>query len=49
MKNMRDEFESEFERLENEAAELAEKCDITTEYKQQRIRKKEIPRGNFRG
>ena len=40
MKNMRDEFKSEFERLENEAAELAEKCDITTEYKQQRIRKR---------
>jgi hypothetical protein len=40
MKNMRDEFESEFERLENEATHLAEKCDITTEYKQQKVRKR---------
>ena len=41
MKNMRYEFESEFVQIENEATELAQKCDITAEYKQHRKRKKQ--------
>uniref|UniRef100_A0A452HN90 HAT C-terminal dimerisation domain-containing protein n=1 Tax=Gopherus agassizii TaxID=38772 RepID=A0A452HN90_9SAUR len=40
MKNIRSEFESEFKQIENEATELARKCDITTDYKQHRIRKR---------
>ncbi|XP_065420419.1 zinc finger MYM-type protein 1-like isoform X3 [Chrysemys picta bellii] len=40
MKNIRSEFESEFKQIEKEATELARKCDITTEYKQHRIRKR---------
>ena len=34
MKNDQNEFESEFERIENEAAGLAQKPDITTDHKQ---------------
>ncbi|KAM9119888.1 zinc finger MYM-type protein 1-like isoform 2-T2 [Pangshura tecta] len=40
MKNIQSEFESEFKQIENEATELARKCDITTDYKQHRIRKR---------
>ncbi|XP_050777078.1 zinc finger MYM-type protein 1-like isoform X3 [Gopherus flavomarginatus] len=40
MKNIRSEFESEFKQIENEATELARKCDITTDYKQHRIHKR---------
>uniref|UniRef100_A0A452GX58 DUF4371 domain-containing protein n=1 Tax=Gopherus agassizii TaxID=38772 RepID=A0A452GX58_9SAUR len=40
MKNIRSEFESEFKQIENEATKLARKCDITTDYKQHRIRKR---------
>ncbi|XP_059148436.1 zinc finger MYM-type protein 1-like [Physella acuta] len=36
MSSWRNEFESEFEQIENEATELAEKCDIRTEYKKHR-------------
>lgn len=40
MKNMRNKFESEFAQIENEATKLAQTCDINTEYKQQRRRKR---------
>jgi hypothetical protein len=42
MSSWRNEFESEFEQIENEATELAEKCDIRTEYKQHRLYKRKI-------
>ena len=39
---MRTEYESEFVKFENEATKLAQKCDINTDYKQQRGRKTTI-------
>ena len=36
---MRSEYELEFEQIENEASQLAQMCDVTTEYKQHRVRK----------
>jgi hypothetical protein len=40
MNSWRTEFESEFEKLETEATKLAAKCDISTNYKQQRAHKR---------
>ena len=40
MKSMRNDSESEFERIEKEATALAQKCDITTDYQQPRVRKR---------
>ena len=42
MGKMRTEYESEFVKFENEATKLAQKCDINTDYKQQRGRKTTI-------
>jgi len=40
MKNMRNQYESQFKQIENETTELARKCDINMEYKQHRERKR---------
>ena len=40
MEKMRTQYESEFKMIENEATQLAEKCDISVEYKQHRQRKR---------
>ena len=39
MKIIRNNCESEFELIENDATELVQKCDITFDYKQLRVRK----------
>ena len=40
MEKMQTQYESQFKMIENEATQLAEKCDISVEYKQHRQRER---------